>query len=462
MSSRPSWRLLLSACFVGLAVRLCFVATVPVINDDDTLFYAEIAQTWLNHGVYGQMIEGIPMPTYVRLPGYPAFLAVVFTLFGPNHYGPVLLIQALVDVGTCFLIAALALAMIGEGAALGALWVSVLCPFTANYAAVALTETVSVFLTSLALWSAVQGLLSLAGPTQWGATWWLLCGLGIGGATLFRPDGILLLMALWGFLGWQLVRSRGKSKILLAGMVTAGVVATMLAPWTIRNWVVFHEFEPLAPRYSNDPGEYVAVGFNQWFKTWPVEFASLYDIFWKVGSEDVRSVDLTEIPPQAADSPRERQQLLALFTTFNKRHALTPDLDAQFAELARQRIARHPVHYYVSLPALRIADMWFRPRTEQLRLEHHWWRFHPLRESLFSVGYALLNALLVMTAVVGMGKFRHAPGAGLVIGFVVLRSAFLGTLENPEPRYVLECFPVILTFAGAQAYALWQRYSSRP
>jgi hypothetical protein len=36
-----------------------------------------------------------------------------------------------------------------------------------------------------------------------------------------------------------------------------------------------------------------------------------------------------------------------------------------------------------------------------------------------------------------------------VIGFVLLRSIFLSSLENPEPRYVLECFPVVLVLAGA-------------
>jgi hypothetical protein len=35
-----------------------------------------------------------------------------------------------------------------------------------------------------------------------------------------------------------------------------------------------------------------------------------------------------------------------------------------------------------------------------------------------------------------------------VVGFVLLRSVFLSSLENPEPRYVLECFPVVLALAG--------------
>jgi hypothetical protein len=31
---------------------------------------------------------------------------------------------------------------------------------------------------------------------------------------------------------------------------------------------------------------------------------------------------------------------------------------------------------------------------------------------------------------------------------VLLRSAFLGTMENPEPRYTLECFPVVLVLGA--------------
>jgi hypothetical protein len=36
-----------------------------------------------------------------------------------------------------------------------------------------------------------------------------------------------------------------------------------------------------------------------------------------------------------------------------------------------------------------------------------------------------------------------------VISFILLRSFFLSSLENPEPRYMLECFPVVLALAGA-------------
>jgi hypothetical protein len=38
---------------------------------------------------------------------------------------------------------------------------------------------------------------------------------------------------------------------------------------------------------------------------------------------------------------------------------------------------------------------------------------------------------------------------GLLALLVVLRSAFLGTLENPEPRYTLEMYPIVIVLAAA-------------
>jgi hypothetical protein len=40
----------------------------------------------------------------------------------------------------------------------------------------------------------------------------------------------------------------------------------------------------------------------------------------------------------------------------------------------------------------------------------------------------------------------------VLIAFIVLRTTFLTTLETPEPRYVLVCFPAIIALA-AQLFA---------
>jgi len=71
------------------------------------------------------------------------------------------------------------------------------------------------------------------------------------------------------------------------------------------------------------------------------------------------------------------------------------------------------------------------------------------------LGFGLINLLYVAMAAAGMLRAREIFGIGLFVSFVVLRSVFLGTLENPEPRYTLECYPVIILLASA----LFQRPS---
>jgi hypothetical protein len=94
--------------------------------------------------------------------------------------------------------------------------------------------------------------------------------------------------------------------------------------------------------------------------------------------------------------------------------------------------------------------MWLRPRTETLPSDSRWWEFNDdPKWSALAVGLGTLGLFYVGAA--GVGLVRGAPikYLGLLLTFVVLRSAFLGTLENPEPRYTLECYPVVIILASA-------------
>src|SRR5262249_28328299 len=128
-------------------------------------------------------------------------------------------------------------------------------------------------------------------------------------------------------------------------------------------------------------------------------------------------------------------------------------LDAEFAALAAERVHEHPWRYYLGLPMARIADMWLRPRTELLPIELDWWNYDDHEgESQIAIAFAATNLALLVFAVIGLLRFRKIMRADflwLVLAFVLIRSAFLGTLENPEPRYTLECFPVVLALGGA-------------
>lgn len=427
----------------ALALRLLFLWKFSFVQGD-SFVYGDIAKNWMLHGSYAMTDDGVTVPTLIRLPGYPAFLVAVWSVFGIEHYTAVMLVQIVVDVVTCFLVAELARATAGERAARIAFALCALCVFFANYDATALTEPLAIFFAALALLGAVKGLERLRNG-RW-AGWWIVCGLATGAGILLRPDGGILLVALGVYLLlWMLVVGDAR-RVMAAGMIVAVLALAPLAPWALRNQRVFGVFQPLAPRYANNPGEYAPTGFYRWARTWIVDYISVEDIEWKVSGEEI---DAGKLPARAFDSELERQWTFALFNIYNRTLKMTPELDAQFRSLAGERIAAHPVRYYVWLPGLRVLDMWLRPRTEALPLNSRWWEFRDdPRDAAIGSALGAANLALIVLAVIGAvrGNVRFA---GVMLVWIVLRSAFLSTLENPEPRYVLECYPAVLVLAAA-------------
>ncbi len=447
---RENFRFFLWATLSALVLRFAFFLRFPAVTSD-SFVYGDIAKNWLQHGIYG--LSGINdiTPTSIRLPGYPAFLAAVFAVFGVEHYRAVLFVQIFVDIGSCFLIADIARRVVSPRAARAAFMLAALCPFFANYAAAALTETWEIFFTVLALD------VVLVGRSDGGVRVWWGCGFAIGAAILLRPDGGLLLAAIelfviaHAFVGIAEQREPGIGRAQLRGPVkVAAIIAVSalvpLLPWTLRNWHTFHEFQALAPRYANEENSFVPMGFNRWVKTWMADYASVEEVYWSVPGN---TIDIDNLPLRAFDSPEQRDQTEQLVDDYNQSRHVTPELDARFAALAAERVRHSHFRYYIWLPMLRIADMWLRPRTEILPCNTRWWEFDEDRKWLvLGVIIGALNLLYVAAGAIGLVRGRFVPGFGLLVTFLVLRSLFLGTLENPEPRYTLECYPVLLILAA--------------
>ncbi|MGA7421063.1 MAG: glycosyltransferase family 39 protein [Candidatus Sulfotelmatobacter sp.] len=472
---RKDARFFFAASLAALALRLVFVLHFPAVVDDSRL-YADIAENWLQHGVYGITDSGQIMPTLSRLPGYPAFLAAIFAVFGWGNFRAVLLIQVLFDLGTCFLVADLARRFASERAAKAAFLLAALCPFLANYSAAVLTETLEIFFTTLALDLAMCGIAAFHGDLESNSTpvslTWAGCGLSIGACILLRPDGGILFGAVAAY--WFLIFLRSLvvslkqtsgivprlRPLLRVGVILAVCAFAPLIPWTLRNLHTLRRFEPLAPRYANDSDELLMPGFNRWTKTWMADSASVEEIYWKVPGDDI---DVTRLPQRAFDSTQQRRATEQLFADYNQDHEVTPELDARFAALAAARIHAAPLRYYLWLPTLRIADMWLRPRTELLPSDPRWWEFNddPVWLTV-SIVFGLINLAYVAAAAPGLWRSRYSFGVGLFVLFVVIRSLFLGTLENPEPRYTLECYPVVIVAAAVLFIGKSHRSDRKP
>ncbi len=447
-------RFFILALLAAVGLRLIFLFRFPSITVD-SLSYGDIARNWMQHGIYGLSGAKAISPTYTRLPGYPAFLTLIFSIFGVEHYRAVLVVQLVVDIGTCFLIADLARRLISPRAARLAFLLAALCPFFANYAAAALTETLEIFFTVVALDCVVAGL-----TTRKARSSWILCGLATGAAILLRPDGGLLLAVIESYLLllW-VVAVRKKSRVLSPrDIFSAAVIVLLLSvaplvPWTVRNLRTLHVLEPLTSRYANEAHEFVPLGFNRWVKTWILDYASVEEIYWQVPDGPI---DSGQLPSRAFDTARQRLETEKLLADYNSALHISPAMDTRFAVLAGERVEHSPLRYYIWLPALRIGDMWLRPRTEILPSDIRWWEFNDDPKWMtLAIALGVINLFYVVAAILGGMYGKFGPHLALLLAFIAIRSLFLGTLENPEPRYVLECYPVVILLASALFVGRW-------
>jgi hypothetical protein len=102
--------------------------------------------------------------------------------------------------------------------------------------------------------------------------------------------------------------------------------------------------------------------------------------------------------------------------------------------------------------------MWFTPRIELIPVSgtvfpvFQSWQDDKIDQSV-TVGLFLLNIIYVALGIWGaVHLWRRSPAVrpalALLLTFILLRTAFLTTLETPEPRYVLVCFPALVALAA--------------
>jgi len=447
------------ALVAGLGLRLWMFKHFFDINGD-ALVYGGLAKNLLLHGRYALTVgSGEMYPTLIRLPGYPLFLAFCFRVFGMENYASAIWVQIALELAGCLLLAdfvrRIAAKELKRGAALATLWLAALCPFTAIYATEPLGEALTLFVMVLALWALVR----FHEKPGWGAA--LCFTVAVTYAALLRPDGVLVAVSLAPALVAVVLKNRDAAQRARLGRMVLACVLLGLAPfaaWTWRNWKVFHVFEPLAPRYATDPGEDTHPGWERWTKTWCLDFVGTYTVYWNVPGD---VLDVKALPSWAFDSPAQYAETAALAAEYNDHgKELTHSLDERFARLAEEREAAHPLRSHVGMPLGRVADMWLRPRVEDLPIDLDWWVYaHHRVETRFSWAYAGLNALYLLLGLAGL--WLRPRFWRCMLAYLVLRSAMLLTVAAPEARYTLECFPMLFTLGGIAVATGWRKATAQ-
>ncbi|MEK6334364.1 MAG: glycosyltransferase family 39 protein [Acidobacteriota bacterium] len=584
---------------VAATFRIAVAHWLPNDTPDDGRVYAQIARNVLEQHVYS--IEAQPPydSTLIRLPGYPLFVAAVYSIFGHTSNGAVRIVQALIDTATCALIALLAFYWQPDErkkrvTAIAALALAAICPFTTIYSATILTEVPTNFLLMAMMLAATiawrKSSMSADEGFKASLRWWIVTGVIGGVAVLFRPDSGLFVAAVGitlvisGLrLFWSAVASAARhrfglvedsqaaedpkrrrrlalpahskfTRTVAAGSLFSLAFVLVLAPWTIRNWRVFHLFQPLAPAHAEMPGEFVPRGYLLWLRTWLDDERYIAPFLW---SMDSQTIDIKEMPASAFDSAEEKNRVAALLDKYNHPDgspatndqnqsvsqpgpsptpqsspsvvpstskiipampgepeqlnkpspakpsptaktdaeetgeeneendnssgdqgdesdngdseetdqpdepgsvAMTPETDAGFAQIARERVARHPFRFYVWLPLKRAHTMWFDTHSQYWPFEGNLLPFEDLdyehRQQIWLPLFAALTAVFTLLALAGgwlLWISRLSAGRIfllLTVIAILLRLILFSAMENPEPRYLVEFFPFLSILGG--------------
>lgn len=177
-----------------------------------------------------------------RPPLFPCFLALIYMLSG-HDYMVVRIIQALIGALTCLNIYLIGRQVFDKDVGKIALLIASICPFLVYYTGALLTENIFTFLLSL---SVLQLLKFREKPDLRNAAF---AGGLLGLVALTRP----VILALPVFIVfWLVIALEDVKRAIIGFVIVVLFMALIIMPWTIRNYLVFHQFVPIQTHGGQD------------------------------------------------------------------------------------------------------------------------------------------------------------------------------------------------------------------
>lgn len=233
-----AWLALLFLC--ALLTRGWAVASHPVAPISDAADYQRLATGLASGRGY---VSDAGDPTAWRPPGYPFFLAGVYSLIGGADVRAATYVQAVIGALTVLLIVVLGALVIDRKTGLIAGALAVVYPGFVWLPRVLLSENLSLPLLLVALCLTARLVRSISAPAWLGAP----LGAALGLAALVRGANLIAGMLIVAGLAFVFARDRQswrKGTVTLV-LLVAGLGLTIL-PWTARNYIALGRFVPLA------------------------------------------------------------------------------------------------------------------------------------------------------------------------------------------------------------------------
>ena len=210
----------LSIASVGIWTSLLHL-TGPQKGDAEE--YVRLAENIRTHGMFATGTP--PAPTNDREPGYPAFLAVIFFIFGGASFAGIVFAQSILFAGSALLMGLIVERWFPEKrfSPLVLTAAFVLSPIQAQYAGLVLTETLQTFLLLAAVWTTTEAIERKHLPTA------VLASISWAALIMTRLSWLFLpFVILAAFVG-----RRDLPKKILVTLVSCVVLAAGL--WSYRN-----------------------------------------------------------------------------------------------------------------------------------------------------------------------------------------------------------------------------------
>lgn len=445
--SRGPLTLSFAVFVIALIPRAVIAALAPAVSGDWET-YRIVAENILRNGCVSlsEPAGGACIAHWGgnQLPGFPAFVAGVWSLF-PQTWFPVALLHSLLFAGaTTYLFLSLRAAFAQRVAFAAALLVA-LSPLTIPWARYTLTETLAlsatIWLFAELIWSLKERQLRL-----------ITVALPFAAACFLRYDSVLLAVPV-AFVGFYLHRPWSAVR---RGTVILLIAAIPLGAWWVRSAAV--GLGPL-PNINFSPvlGA-LPKGYLAWGETW---VRSQYQAKTWIYPVHKAAYSNIQIDASIYSSELERQQvetLLGELTAYDGQ-PFPRHIDAVFLELANDRRSREWFDYYLLRPFSHASILWFNPLNSagwpvSLNLTDAGgglWSLainNPVSAAVKAgtAAYRVLLLILALGLAVWAVRVRVAFAQPVIVAaalYAIARTTFLASFNFMENRYVLEAVPLL-------------------